>query len=323
MAVLNIIKTRRDSESDYDEDEFLQQQFAEGKIQRQLVNVQNEEDGEEGAPVLGKKKVFANDQEGLKKALESFKLPYSSDKDSEWIERLDYTSTHPVVIENVEDDLKRELAFYNQALEASLSMYEMVEKLGIKAKRPEDYFAEMVKTDNHMRRVRERILDEKKAMDRSEQAKKVREMKKFGKQVQTEVLKERQKKKADDLEALKKYRKGQANKPGFLDDQQFNIDVEDDGEGNKNANKRKADGGAAGKNAKRVKKDAKYGFGGKKKYAKRNDGESSADISGFNVTKNKSLHKGMKQRKSMKGGKAGKGKAQRPGKSHRAKSKKR
>ena len=53
---------------------------------------------------------------------------------------------------------------------------------------------------------------------------------------------------------------------------------------------------------KRHKKDEKFGFGGKKRFAKSNDAKSSADTRDFSV-------------KKMKGGKKG---AQRPGKSRRA-----
>lgn len=65
--------------------------------------------------------------------------------------------------------------------------------------------------------------------------------------------------------------------------------------------------GAGGKdfNAKRQKKDSKYGFGGKKRHAKSNDAQSSADGRGFSVRK-------------MKGKPSG-GASKRPGKARRAK----
>ena len=61
-----------------------------------------------------------------------------------------------------------------------------------------------------------------------------------------------------------------------------------------------ASGGARGGPNKRQKKDEKFGFGGKKRFAKSNDARSSGDVSGFSA-------------KRMKGG----GKP-RPGKSKRA-----
>lgn len=56
------------------------------------------------------------------------------------------------------------------------------------------------------------------------------------------------------------------------------------------------------RNAKRQKKDAKFGFGGKKRHAKSGDAMSSGDLSNFSA-------------KKMKGG------AKRPGKSKRAQAK--
>lgn len=66
---------------------------------------------------------------------------------------------------------------------------------------------------------------------------------------------------------------------------------------------RRSKSGPGRPNAKRAKRDEKYGFGGKKRFAKSNDAESSADTRAFSVRK-------------MKGGK--KGGASRPGKSKRA-----
>ena len=63
-----------------------------------------------------------------------------------------------------------------------------------------------------------------------------------------------------------------------------------------------AAGGAAGSRMKRQKKDEKFGFGGKKRFAKSNDARSAGDTSGYSV-------------KRMKG----KTSKPRPGKSKRAK----
>jgi rRNA-processing protein EBP2 len=69
---------------------------------------------------------------------------------------------------------------------------------------------------------------------------------------------------------------------------------------------------------KRHKKDQKFGFGGKKRFGKSNDANSSADVSGFNVKRNKSTsfksgHKAHKAGGAKKGGAA----KQRPGKGRR------
>lgn len=72
--------------------------------------------------------------------------------------------------------------------------------------------------------------------------------------------------------------------------------------------------GDAGPN-KRRKKDEKYGYGGKKRFGKSGDAESSADMRGFSVKKMKG---GAFASGGGGGGRGGKG-GQRPGKDRRAK----
>ena len=81
----------------------------------------------------------------------------------------------------------------------------------------------------------------------------------------------------------------------------FDIELDN---ASKPSDRRRGDGKP---NNKRQKKDAKYGFGGKKRHAKSGDAISSADMSGFSMKKMKG-----------KGGKPG-GAKQRLGKSRRAK----
>lgn len=61
----------------------------------------------------------------------------------------------------------------------------------------------MVKTDAHMERIRQRLLDESAGIAKSEARRREREGKKVGKQVQLEKLKERERSKKDMEERLK------------------------------------------------------------------------------------------------------------------------
>ena len=61
----------------------------------------------------------------------------------------------------------------------------------------------MVKSDAHMERIRQRLLDESAGLKRAEEKRKEREGKKFGKQVQLEKIKERQQNKKEIEERLK------------------------------------------------------------------------------------------------------------------------
>ena len=42
---------------------------------------------------------------------------------------------------------------YNEALASAQSGQQKMEQLGVAVRRPDDYFAEMVKTDDHMKKV--------------------------------------------------------------------------------------------------------------------------------------------------------------------------
>eukprot|EP00965_Chrysotila_dentata_P182894 6040059-Pleurochrysis_carterae.AAC.1 len=70
--------------------------------------------------------------------------------DTDWIESLAVTVKKPLELDDAEDDLKRELAFYKQALEGVQAAQVRMDRLGIPYRRPDDYFAEMAKTDAHM-----------------------------------------------------------------------------------------------------------------------------------------------------------------------------
>lgn len=106
-------------------------------------------------------------------------------------------------IEDVQDDLKRELAFYKQSLEAAKQARSLLKGEGVPFSRPNDYFAEMVKDDGHMDKVKAKLLEEASAKKASAEARKLRDLKKFGKQVQNAKLQERQKEKRDTLEKIK------------------------------------------------------------------------------------------------------------------------
>jgi rRNA-processing protein EBP2 len=51
---------------------------------------------------------------------------------------------------DIHDDLKREVAFYDMALEAVVEARVKCKKADIPFSRPEDFFAEMVKTDGKL-----------------------------------------------------------------------------------------------------------------------------------------------------------------------------
>ena len=79
--------------------------------------------------------------------------------------------------------LQLSLYSFQQAQSSVLVGLGKLEELGVPHLRPDDYFAEMIKTDDHMKKVRQSLLSRQKILEHKEKARKVREMKKFGKKV--------------------------------------------------------------------------------------------------------------------------------------------
>ncbi|KAK1594727.1 eukaryotic rRNA processing protein EBP2-domain-containing protein [Colletotrichum navitas] len=214
-------------------------------------------------------------------------------------------------VPDVQDDLQRELALLSQSLEAARKGRSLLIKEGVPFSRPNDYFAEMAKDDGQMQKVKAKLVEEASAKKAAAEARKLRDLKKFGKQVQVAKLQERQKAKKDTLEKIKTLKRKRQEGSSNLDTHEadlFDVGVDNEIKSHTNSSGRrdgKRDGGRSGSgvNAKRAKKNEKYGFGGKKRHAKSGDAVSSGDLSAFNP-------------KRMKGG-IGKKPQQRPGKNRR------
>lgn len=84
------------------------------------------------------------------------------------------------------------------ALSSAKRGFTKLKDLKVPFTRPTDYFAEMIKSDAHMEKVRQSLVSEKKRIEEAEERRKQRELKKFGKKVQTEKLLERAKEKRCD-----------------------------------------------------------------------------------------------------------------------------
>lgn len=238
-----------------------------------------------------KSKIFVNDKAGLLSRLAHIRLK-GPGKSLAWIEFQDVTVPQHLDPKEVDDDLKREMTFYGQALAAVKEGFRRLKDSKIPIHRPLDYYAEMIKSDEHMMRIKKKLLEETQAMENSERAKELRHAKKFGKKVQQEKLAEREKSKRDELEKVKLLRKksnSKANNPdGDNDDDDFGISLDTTDDSKKNGGKSNGGAGKTDVNRKRQTKDSKYGFGGKKRFAKSNTRDSTDDLSSFNPKKMKS-----------------------------------
>ena len=88
----------------------------------------------------------------------------------------------------IHNDFKREMLFYRQGQATVLSALEIFRAKKIPTKRPEDYFAQMFKTDEHMQKIRTKLAQKQDEEDRISKVRKLRELKKIGKKVQVEKL---------------------------------------------------------------------------------------------------------------------------------------
>lgn len=112
------------------------------------------------------------------------------------------TSATQTEVEDVNDDLNRELAFYKQALDAAVEARQLLFKEGLPFSRPNDFFAEMVKSDEHMDKIKSKMIEDEANNRAAAEAKRQRNLKKFGKQVQIARLQERDKAKRDTLDKI-------------------------------------------------------------------------------------------------------------------------
>ncbi|CAO3590185.1 unnamed protein product [Absidia cylindrospora] len=259
---------------------------------------QEEEEDEVENQIVSKERILKNNEPALLRLTEKLKL-----KNLPWIETMEVTSTKAVEIpedDNQDENMVRELAFYQQALEAARIARDKFRELDVPFSRPNDYYAEMLKSDEHMAKVRQRLLDEAARNKASEDAKRQRNLKKFGKKVQVQKQMDRQKEKSQTLDKIKllKRKRKDGNNESLTLDNDFDVALEQGGVDNK---RQKQDGkSGGGKPTKRQIKDTKYGFGGKRgKHHKSNTAESSGDMGGY------SKKAGAQGGGAKRGGKAG------------------
>jgi len=291
------------SESEYSEDDSdaeLQEALASGKLKPGLNIIEEE----------SSKRIKINNAKRLTERLDDLTLKMP------WIERMELTTglaplapemavsiereeqkranlfkgnqKIPYVAPEVDpvlNDFKREINFQRQAQQAVIEGMAKLHQLKITTKRPDDYFAEMAKTDEHMQKVRKFLTDKQEGQAKSERVRQLREQRKMAKVLQKQATDKKAADKREMLNNVKAFRKGKLKNLDFLEDKP------------KPGQQKKGKHGKP--SAKRQTRDAKFGFGGKKRGSKRNTQESWIG-----------------------GGKKGKaGKTPRPGKSQRQKSK--
>ncbi|CCK69213.1 Ebp2p KNAG_0C01000 [Huiozyma naganishii CBS 8797] len=242
------------------------------------------------ADVVPHHKLTINNTKAMKHALERVQLPWAKHSFQEH-QAVTSSEDTDAQIKDIYDDTERELAFYKQSLDAVSQARVHLKRLHVPFLRPLDYFAEMVKSDEHMDKLKGKLVKEASEKKAHEDARKQRQLKKFGKQVQVATLQKRQLEKKETLEKIKSLKKKKQQNEINNDD--FDVGVEEATEDTKD--KRWSSYKASGK---RAAKNSKYGQGGMKRFKRKNDADSSMDTSSFSNKKSKPMGRPGKSKRS-------------------------
>lgn len=272
---------------------------------------ESDEEEDEDVKLAEPSKTSIYNRDGLLDKLGDISWP----ENVQWIHKLSIDIDQEQEVD-VNDDLARELSFYTQALEGTRQAFEKLQSMGLPFLRPTDYYAEMVKTDAHMGKVKGRLLAEKKQIEEAEERRKAREAKRISKEVQAQKLKERVKQKKEGIESVKRWRK-QRQQSGFTKDDKEADEMSfafEEGKAFEKSNKKRPgvapgdrsggkarQGGGRGKKGmekkgnKRDFKNSKFGFGGRKGFKKQNSADTTGDFRGFNKSEESTGNKKRKR----------------------------
>jgi len=248
----------------------------------------SEEESEDGASDKKKyvtPKIAVPNNKALKAKLNALSRHHAS---LQWIEKMDIVDGDLGLetTADVHDDLKREVAFYDLAIASVAEARSRFKAAKIPFARPSDFYAEMVKTDDHMAKVKDRLIFESKKIEAFEKRKSNKEYKLRAKEARENKLLSKQKAKKDHLQAVADWANNAASNriTGRVrdDDDEYLSNMQP--------------------NKKRMAYNNKYGHGGKRSRYKTMDKSMINDMSQYNPKGN--FDGGKKNGK--KGGRQGK-----------------
>ncbi|KAK6104259.1 Eukaryotic rRNA processing protein EBP2 family protein [Brugia pahangi] len=247
-----ILPAIESEEESSDSDRELQIAFDEGLLKTDKLNY-----------IVEKKRPIINKKAELEDKIKKLAMNLA------WLETLDVEVNNDHLNEKVlSDDFEREIIFYKQAEKAAQIAISRLREMGVRIFRPTDYYAEMVKSDQHMQKIRQRMAEIEESKQKLEAIRRIREEKKFAAKVQKKVIERKQSEKKILAEAVKKHRKGvkshldaMLNNTRRIQDTEVGI-------------KRSEKGRMREKRFRRIARDKKFGFGGQKKRSKKNNKNS-------------------------------------------------
>ena len=181
-----------------------------------------------------KKKEAIYNEEMLKQKLseitKTFKRQFK-DEPIPWTERLLLTSQNEVTeLEGVDvnDDVKREVQFYNIALENLKKGLVLLDKHNMRIDRPPDYYAEMFKNDQVMSKIRNSLVKQQVRIRNFEEQKLKKNARFMQKQRRHEKNLEMAKNKKKNLAGIEKWKKDLKSKKGQAGDLEAYIQEQKD-----------------------------------------------------------------------------------------------
>jgi len=235
-----------------------------------------------------------------------YKVPEGA-KRVPWVDTMSIDGQHSIPKDiGPKDGVKLEGEFLKMAGDAVKEAYRRLQVMKIPCSRPDDFYAEMLRTDAMMYKVRARASEELRRIKVVEDRKKAQAAKKFAKRARSKKLEARAQEKRQSLAEIKEWQQQSKQDKKNADDQDLDTII--------NKQKRKGDDreggqgkkGDAKRNRKREFADKKFGFGGKKKRIRQNDADSTHDV-----------NKSPWAKARGKGGKGGKGKGKGKGRGKR------
>uniref|UniRef100_A0AC34QCF5 rRNA processing protein EBP2 n=1 Tax=Panagrolaimus sp. JU765 TaxID=591449 RepID=A0AC34QCF5_9BILA len=207
-----------------------------------------------------------------------------------WINTIDVSASPELVFDKrVDDDFEREAMFHKQAEDSVGKAVEKLKELKIPVIRPDDYFAEMAKSDRQMQRIRKILIDKQKETERREMVRRIRNEKKFSVKVQKEVEQRKIAEKRKFTDAVKKAKKGMKGQLEQMLNNASKLQEYDDEAETQPARKRPK--------MSRTARNKKFGSG-LFKTSKRNDKQSfeNVDVTGKKARFSKKAFVGKKRR---------------------------
>lgn len=132
---------------------------------------------------------YPNEEEKLNELTSKIKQEFeryytSKGKNPNWLETMTITGEGKIPEEmDVDDDIRRELIFYNITHKNCIQGIIQLKGLHEKLNRPGDFFAEMLKSDDQMTRIRRKIVTEQQRIKKFEEKKQRMQNIKFSKAV--------------------------------------------------------------------------------------------------------------------------------------------